>query len=56
MDGERMHAAGKLARKRRVDHAMTFEPALSAKRLGHDIKTEMRLAARPMSGVALMAM
>ena len=54
MDGERMHAAGKLARQRRVDHAMAFEPALPAKGLGHDIDAEVRFAARPMAGVAFV--
>ena len=51
-----MHAAGELARKRRVDHAMTLKPALSAKRLRHNIETEMGLAAGPVSGMAFMAM
>ena len=51
-----MHAASELARKCRVDHAMTFKPALSAKRLRHNIQTEMGLAARPVSRVAFMTM
>jgi hypothetical protein len=56
VDGERMHAAGELGSERRVDHAMAFEPALSAKGFRHNIESEMRLAAGPVSGMALMAM
>src|ERR1700677_3896369 len=56
MNRQRVHAAGKLARECRVDHAMAFEPALSAKGLRHDIETEMGLATWPMSGMAFMAM
>lgn len=56
VDRERVHAAGELGSQRRVDHAMALQPALSAKRLRHDIKPEMRLAAGPVSGMALMAM
>lgn len=51
MDCERMHAATKLLRQRRVDHAMPLQPALSAKRFGHNIKTEVRLAAGPVAGM-----
>jgi hypothetical protein len=50
-----MHASGKLVRQRRVDHAMPLQPALSAKRFGHNIKTEVRFAAGPVAGMALMA-
>jgi hypothetical protein len=56
MDGERMHAALHLVRQRRIDHAMTFEPALPLERARHNIKTEVALAARPVSGVALVQM
>ena len=50
-----MDAAGKLGRKNLVDHAMTFDPALSAELLRHDVNPEMTLAARPVSRMALMA-
>ena len=49
-----MHAAGKLARQRRVDHAVALEPALSAKGFGHDIQAEVRFAARPVAGVTFV--
>ena len=52
VDRERMHAAGKLGRERRVDHAVALEPALSAEGLRHDIDPEMGLAARPVAGMA----
>jgi hypothetical protein len=56
MDSECVHAAGELAGERRVDHAMPFQPALSAESFRHDIESEVRLAAGPVSGVAFMAM
>jgi hypothetical protein len=54
MDGERMHPAGKLARQRRIDHAVAFEPTLPAKGLCHDIQPEVRLAAAPMPGMTFV--
>jgi len=56
MNSQRMHAAGEFARQRGVDHAVAFDPALPAKGFRHDIETEMGFAARPVSGVAFMAM
>lgn len=56
MDRERMHAAGKFVRQRRIDHAMPLEPALPTKGFRHDIESEMRLAARPVPGMALVPM
>jgi hypothetical protein len=56
MNGQRVDTTGKLARKRLVDHAMAFDPALSAERLRHDMNPEVGLAARPMAGVALVLM
>ena len=41
-------------RKRLVDHAVAFDPALSAERLRHDMDPEMGLAARAMAGVAFV--
>jgi hypothetical protein len=49
-----VHAAGKLAGERRVDHAVALDPALSAKGFRHDIESEMSLAAGPVSGMAFM--
>ena len=54
MDRERMHAAREFTRKCLIDHAVTFDPALTAERLRHDMNPEMGLAARPGSGVALV--
>ena len=54
MNGERMDAALELVRQRRVDHTVPFEPALSRKGFRYNIEAEMRLAARPVPGVALM--
>ena len=56
MDRERVHAATKRVGQRRIDHAVSFEAALSAKGVRHDVDSEMRLAARPVSGVALVMM
>ena len=55
VDREGMHAAGQFVRQRRIDHTMPLEPALPAKGFRHDIESEMRLAAWPMPGVALVA-
>jgi len=51
MNGERMDAALELAAQRGIDHAVALEPALSAKRLRHDINPEMGLSARPVTCV-----
>jgi hypothetical protein len=54
MDGECMHPARKLARQRRIDQAVTFEPALPAEGLRHDIHAEVRFAAGPVAGVTFV--
>src|SRR5262249_20861296 len=51
VDGERVHAAGKLTGKCLVHQAVALEPALSAARIRHDIDPEVGLALRPMAGV-----
>jgi hypothetical protein len=56
MNRERVHPAGKLARQRRIDHAMALDPALPAKGFRHDIESEMSLAAGPVAGMALVPM
>ena len=56
MDRQRMHAAGKFRGQRRIYHAMTIDPALPFEGLRYDINAEVRLAARPMAGMALMQM
>ena len=54
MNGESVHATCQFARECRVDHAVTFDPALSAEGFRHDIKAEVGLAAGPVSGVAFV--
>jgi hypothetical protein len=49
-----MHAAGELARKRLVNHAMALDPALPFERFRYDINPEMGLPARPGPGMAFM--
>jgi hypothetical protein len=56
VNGQRMHGTGKLARQRRVYHAMTLDPALPLEGLRHNIYPEMCLTARPVAGVAFMQM
>ena len=51
MDGERMHAASQLGAKCVVDHAVAFEPALSAKGLSHNMHPEMSLPAGAMGSM-----
>jgi hypothetical protein len=54
MDRQGVNAAGKLTRKGLVDHAVPVDPALPTERFRHDMNSEMRLPARPMTGMALM--
>ena len=49
-----MDAALEFASERRIDHAMTLDPALPPEGLRHNINPEMCLAARPMAGVAFV--
>ena len=42
--------------KRRIYHAMSLDPALPFEGLRYNIDPEMRLAARPVAGMALMQM
>jgi len=56
VDRERMHGTGEFARKRRIYHAMALDPALPLEGLRHNIHPEVRLAARPVAGMALMQM
>ncbi len=52
---QRMHPARKLAREHGVDHAVALEPALSAEGVRHDIEAEMGFSARPVAGMAFVA-
>src|SRR4029079_1934448 len=49
-----VNAAGKLAGKRLIDHAVALNPALSAERLRHNMNPEMSLPAGTGAGVTLM--
>src|ERR1700675_955445 len=53
---QRVDTALEFACQRRVDHAVTLDPALSAEGFRHDIESEMGFAARPVSGMALVVM
>jgi hypothetical protein len=54
MDRKRVDAALEFASERRIDHAMTLDPALPPEGLRHNIDPEMRLTARPMAGMAFV--
>jgi hypothetical protein len=55
MDRQRVHAAREFTGKCCIDHAMTFEAALSAKRFRHNIETKVSLTAGAVSGMAFVA-
>jgi hypothetical protein len=54
MNCKRMHAAGELGGERLINQAMALDPALTFEGLRYNIDAEMRLSARPVSGVTLM--
>ena len=54
MNGERVHAGRQLIRKNPVNHAMALDAGLTFERRRHDIDPEMRLAAPPVPGMALV--
>ena len=56
LDRQRVHGAGEFPRQRRIYHAVAFDPALPLEGRRHNIDPEMRLAARPVAGMALMQM
>jgi hypothetical protein len=56
LDRQRMDGIGEFRSQNRIYHAVAFDPALPFERRRHDIDPEMRLAARPVAGVALMQM
>jgi hypothetical protein len=51
-----MHAAGEFVGERGVDGAMAVDAALPLEGLAHDIHSEMRLAAGPVTGMPLVQM
>ena len=54
MDSKRVHGSRKFAGKRRINHAVTLDPALSLESRRYNINTEMRFAACPVAGMAFM--
>jgi hypothetical protein len=54
VDRERVHATGEIGGEDLVDHAVAFEPALACERSRYDIDPEMGLAARSVTGMAVM--
>jgi len=56
MNRKRVYGTSELPRKRRIYHAVTLDPALPLEGLRHNINTEVRLAAWPVAGMALMQM
>src|SRR6478672_4574865 len=56
VDRQRVHAAGEFRGERRIYHAVAIDPALPFEGGRHNINAEVRLAARPVAGVALMQM
>ena len=54
MNGERVHATGKLRGQSRINHAVAFDPALPPEGFRHDIYSEVSLPAGPVSGMTLM--
>ena len=53
---QRVHGAREFPGEGCINHAVAFDPALPLERRRHNIDPEMRLAARPVAGVALMQM
>src|ERR1700722_8136621 len=56
LDRQRMHGAGQFPGQCGINHAVAFDPALPLERRRHNIHPEVRLAARPVAGMALMQM
>ena len=56
LDRQRVHRAGQFRRQRGINHAVALDPALPFEDLRYDIHPVMRLAARPVAGMAFMQM
>ena len=54
MDGESVYAAGKLGRKRLINHAVTLDAGLSLKGVRHDIDPVVSLPTRPVPVMTLV--
>jgi hypothetical protein len=55
-DRQRVHGARQFLRQRCINHAVAFDSALPFEGGRYNIKSEMRLAARPVAGMAFMKM
>ena len=49
-----MHSISQFRRQRRIYHAVALDPGLPFEGWRHDIDPEMRLAARPVTGMAFV--
>jgi hypothetical protein len=56
VDRQRMHGISEFLGQSRINHAMALDPALPFESLRYNIHSKVRLATRPMPGVALMQM
>ena len=56
VDGQSVYGTGQFRGERRIDHAVTLDPALSLEGRRHNINSEVRLTARPVAGMSLMQM
>lgn len=56
MNGKRVHRISQFRRERRINHAVTLDPALPFEGRRHNMHPEVRLAAWPMARMALMQM
>ena len=56
LDRQRVHASGEFPGQRRINHAVTLDPALPLEGRRHNIHSEVRLAARRVAGMAFMQM
>jgi hypothetical protein len=56
MNRQSVHGTSEFRRQGPINHAVTFNPALPLEDRRHNINPEMRLAARPVAGMALMQM
>ena len=56
LDGKGMNRPGQFLGQRRIDHAVTLNPALAFKGLRHNMNAVMRFTAGPVAGMPRMKM
>jgi hypothetical protein len=56
LDRQRVYGAREFRGQRRINHAMALDPGLPFERRRHNVYPKVRLAARPVAGMALMQM